>query len=117
MGRVKNNFFDVLDKYEYWKSKCEKSLLGEFSFGVSICRNKGTQSDLGALFLSGAPDRGVREALPPAPGAIVPPKTYESNFIRHGFVQFGKQLWRYKLIVLSQQCCVVWFISPTVGNL
>ena len=43
MGRVKINFFDVLDKYEYWKGKCVKSVLSEFSFGVFICRNKGTQ--------------------------------------------------------------------------
>jgi len=42
-------------------------------------------------------------------GEIAPPKTYESNFIRHDFVQFGKQHSRYKAIspsiVLSQQCC------------
>ena len=42
------NFFDVLDKYEYWKENCEKSVLGEFSSVVSIFCNKGTQSDLGA---------------------------------------------------------------------
>ena len=36
------NFFDVLDKYECWKVKCVKSVLGEFSFGVPIYRNKGT---------------------------------------------------------------------------
>ena len=35
-----------------------KSVLGEFSFGVSICCYKGTQSDLGAPFLSGPPDAG-----------------------------------------------------------
>jgi len=35
MSRVKINFFDVLDKYEYCK-KCVKSVLGEFSSGVSI---------------------------------------------------------------------------------
>jgi len=28
-------------------------------------------------------------------GAIVPPKTYESNFIHHGFVQFGKRSIHY----------------------
>jgi len=50
MGRVKTKFFEVLDKYEYWKGKCVKSVLGEFSSGVSIRRNKGTQSDLGPLF-------------------------------------------------------------------
>jgi len=45
-------------------------------------------------------------------GAIqgsIPPETYESNFIRHDFLQFGKQHPRYKdilySIVLSQQCC------------
>jgi len=32
-----------------------------------MCRNKSTQSDLGAPFLLGAPSgRGVRGALPPA---------------------------------------------------
>jgi len=36
MGRVKINLFDVLDKYEYWKGKCVKSVLGEFSSGVSM---------------------------------------------------------------------------------
>ena len=35
--------------------KCVKSVIGEFSSGVSICRNKNTQSDLGAPFLPGAP--------------------------------------------------------------
>jgi len=30
--------------------KCVKSALGEFSSGVSVCRNKGTQSDLGTPF-------------------------------------------------------------------
>ena len=32
-------------------------------------------------------------------GAIAPPKTYESNFIHHNFVQFGKQPSRYKAIL------------------
>ena len=49
-----------------------------------------------------------------------PPKTYESNFSHHDFVQFGKQHSRYKAslpsIVLSQQCCEVYFISLTVVN-
>jgi len=44
-----------------------KSVLDEFSSGVFIFRNKGTQSDLGATFLPGTP-RGLRGALPPAPG-------------------------------------------------
>jgi len=43
-----------------------KSALGEFSNGVSTCRNKGTQSDLGAPFWPGATGWGVRGALPPA---------------------------------------------------
>jgi len=58
MGCVKIGFFDVLDKYEYWKGKCVKSVLGEFSSGVSICRNKGTHSDLGAPFLPVLPAGG-----------------------------------------------------------
>jgi len=48
-----------------------------------------------------------------------PPKTYESNFI-HDFVQFGKQHARYNAIlpsvVLSQQCCEVYYSSLTVVN-
>jgi len=52
--------------------------------------------------------------------AIDPLETYESNFIHHDFVQFGKQHSRYKAIlpsvVLSQQCCEVYFISLTVVN-
>ena len=39
-----------------------------------------------------------------------PPKPYKSNFIHHGYVHFGKQHSRYKVILLSvvfsQQCCV-----------
>jgi len=35
-----------------------KSVLGEFSSGVSICRNKGTQSDWGPPFCPGPPGRG-----------------------------------------------------------
>ena len=49
-----------------------------------------------------------------------PPKTYESNFIRHDFLQFGKQQSRYKAslwsILLSQQCCEVYFIPLTVAK-
>jgi len=48
-------------------------------------------------------------------GVIASPKTYESNFIHNEFVQFGKQYSRYKAIlssiVLSQVCCVAYFIS------
>jgi len=54
-------------------------------------------------------------------GAIAPPKTYESIFIHHNFIRFGKQHSRYKailsVIVLLQQCCEVYFISPTVPKL
>jgi len=42
-------------------------------------------------------------------GAIASPIIYESNFIHHDFLQFGKQHSRYKVIlssiVLSQQFC------------
>jgi len=38
--------------------KCVKSVLGEFSSGVSVCRNKGTQSDVGAPLLPGPPRPG-----------------------------------------------------------
>jgi len=48
------------------------------------------------------------------------PKTYESNFIRHSFIQFGKQHSRYKailsFILLSLQCCEVCIMSFTVVN-
>jgi len=47
--------------------------------------------------------------------------TYESIFIHHNFVKFGKQHSRYMAIlssvVLSQQCCEVYFISLTVAKL
>jgi len=47
-----------------------------------------------------------------------PPKNYESNFIHHNFVQFGKQHSRYKAILssifLSKQCCEAYFIPLTV---
>jgi len=42
------------------------SVLNEFSSGVSICRNKGIQSDLGAPFCPGPLCPGVRGALLPA---------------------------------------------------
>jgi len=38
--------------------KCVKSVLGEFSSGVSICRNNGTQSDLGGPLSARAPLAG-----------------------------------------------------------
>jgi len=54
------------------------------------------------------------------PGGDLPPKSYESNFIHHDFLQFEKQHLRYKAIlpsiVLSQQFCEVYFISLTVVN-
>ena len=52
--------------------------------------------------------------------AVRPPKTYESNFIRRDFVQFGKQHSRYGDILLSvvllQECCAVYFITHTVAK-
>jgi len=49
-----------------------------------------------------------------------PPKNYESNFIHHDFVQFRKNYLRYKAIlpsiVLSEQCCGVYFISLKAVN-
>jgi len=48
------------------------------------------------------------------------PNAYEINIIHHNSVQFGKQRSRCKAIlssiVLSQQCCEVCFISPTVAK-
>ena len=53
-------------------------------------------------------------------GAIAPPKTYESNFIHHDFVQFEKQHSRWHAIlpsiVLLQQYFEVYFVSFTVMN-
>jgi len=50
-------------------------------------------------------------------GGDRPPKAYESNFIHHDFVQFGKQHSRCKIIlgsiVLSQRSCEVHVISLT----
>ena len=51
MYHGKLNFFDVLDKYECWKGKCVKPVLGWFCSGVSICRNKGPQADMVFLTL------------------------------------------------------------------
>jgi len=54
-------------------------------------------------------------------GAIAIPKTFESSFSYHDFVQFGKQRLRDEVIltsiVLSQQCCEVSFMYLTVVNL
>ena len=51
---------------------------------------------------------------------VCPPETYESNFIHDDFVQFRKQHLRLKAtlssIVLSQQCCEMYFISLTVAK-
>ena len=53
-------------------------------------------------------------------GQSSPPKTYESKFIHHDFVQFAKQHSRYQAIlpsvVFSQQRCEVYFISLAVVN-
>ena len=53
-------------------------------------------------------------------GDAPPPETYKSNFIRHDFVQFGKQYSRIKAIlssiVFSQQCCSVYCIFLTVAK-
>jgi len=70
-------------------------------------------------------DRSIgsrRTGTDPGGGAIgaIPPETYERNFIRHDFVQYGKQHSRYKAmlssIVLSQQCCKAYFTSLTVAK-
>jgi len=54
-------------------------------------------------------------------GGQRPPKTYENNFIHHNFVKFRKQHMRYKAIlssiVLSLQCCEVYFIFFIVAKL
>ena len=52
-------------------------------------------------------------------GDCPPPKTYESSFVHHYFVQFEKQHLRIRSfcgwsIVLSQLCCEAHFISLTV---
>jgi len=48
------------------------------------------------------------------------PKTYESTFIHHDFVQFGKQHSRYKAIlssiVFAQQCCEVGYAAPDLDG-
>ena len=53
-------------------------------------------------------------------GVIAPPNTYKSNFIHHNFLQFRKQHSQLKVIlssiVLSQRCCEVYIISPTVAK-
>ena len=54
-------------------------------------------------------------------GGDLPPKTYDSNFVRHHVVQFGKQHSRYRVIlssiVLPHQCCEIYFICLTVAKL
>jgi len=55
-----------------------------------------------------------------ANGTMASLKTYESNFFHRNFLQFGTQHLRYKpilsSIVLSQQCCKVYFISLTAAK-
>jgi len=64
---------------------------------------------------TGADARGRLERLPL-------PKTYESNFNHHDFVQFGKQHSPYKAILssilLSQKCCEVacTVLHPSYSN-
>ena len=48
------------------RKNCVKSVLGEFSCGVSICPNKSLQSDLGPFILGSPRGRGLRGAVPPA---------------------------------------------------
>jgi len=55
-----------------FKGKCGKSVLGEFGFGVSVCCNKGTQTDLGSLFARLPPGRELRGALTPALAVLEP---------------------------------------------
>ena len=83
-----DQFLWRFDKYEYWKGKCVKSVLGQFSSAVSICRNKGTQSDLGVPFLSGSPPAGGTGALPPA--LPTGPRVVRSNFCNGGDLSWKK---------------------------
>ena len=59
---------------------------------------------------------GSRGAIAP----IVPPKTYETNFIHDDFLQFGKQHSRHKAFssspVLSQKCCEVYFTTLAIAK-
>jgi len=53
MGRVKMNFFDVLDKYEYWKENCVKSVL------LTLCSVTMVLSQIwGPPFCPGPPTAG-----------------------------------------------------------
>ena len=66
--------------------------------------------------------RGIKQGrIQRATGAISAPKTNESSFVDHDFVQFGKQNSRYKAIlpsiVLSQPSCKVNVIFTIVMNL
>jgi len=54
---VGRSIFDILDKYECWTWKCVKSVLGEFSSGVSICRKDILSQIWGPIF-TWAPIRG-----------------------------------------------------------
>ena len=66
--------------------------------------------------------RGIKQGrVQRATGAISAPKTNESSFVDHDFVQFGKQNSRYKAIlpstILSQPFCKVNVIFTIVMNL
>ena len=118
---------------------CLQLLLGEFSL-LSLALNRitgrNTRHVLIATTVCGLqfPKRCFRASWNQVTGSFLvsgadpggsdwgdrPPKTYESNFIHHNFVQFEKQHSRYKAIlssnVLSQQCCEVYIISLTVAK-
>jgi len=51
-------------------------------------------------------------------GEIASPKTYESNFIYHYFLQFGKEHSRYKAILSAIFChsSVVMYTSPSYSS-
>jgi len=71
--------------------------------------------DTGVIALVKQKQGGSRGAIG---GSLL--ETYENIFIRHNFLQFGKQHSWYKpvlsSIVLSQQCCAVYFITLTIAN-
>jgi len=88
--------------------KCVKSVLGELSSGVSVCRNKGTESDLGAPFLLAPPGRGVRGTLPPAldicfdlSGLFYSMHTLKSNISHKNVKGILELLSSFSLIIIS----------------
>ena len=97
MVRGKINFFDILDKYEYWKGKCVISVLGECSSGVAICRNKGAQSDLWAPFLPGAARGTFSPDLPESLGLC------NLNVMKRNTHKPNGSLFLYRLIVFERQ--------------